>query len=221
MQGRPLNFSVVEKKAPNLRNTARVREKYRGQGRDQGDPPQAFNLIFTGVAPPEIQALMESAAPQAKGDARGRRKDSASRSRREEPSLMRRRENTKHQMPSLRQDPYKPNSLRVFGRINGHKVMILLDNGATNNFLTKEAAKRCHVPLQPREPRTIIVGGGYRLQCVEEGRDMEVVINKRTFKIDSMVIPLEGVDLILGMTWFLQWEDIRWQPKHFRMTFTP
>ncbi|KAF3774693.1 Heat shock cognate protein [Nymphaea thermarum] len=69
--GRPLNFSVVEKKAPNLRNTARVRGKYRGQGRDQGDPPQAFNLIFAGVAPPEIQALMESAAPQAKGDARG------------------------------------------------------------------------------------------------------------------------------------------------------
>ncbi|KAF3771489.1 hypothetical protein EJ110_NYTH60291 [Nymphaea thermarum] len=99
--------------------------------------------------------------------------------------------------------------------------MILLDNGATNNFLTEEAAKRCHVPLQPGEPRTIIVVGGYRLQCVEEGRDMEVVINKRTFKIDSLVIPLEGVDLILGMTWFLQWEDIRWQPKHFRMMFTP
>ncbi|KAF3774694.1 hypothetical protein EJ110_NYTH52535 [Nymphaea thermarum] len=119
------------------------------------------------------------------------------------------------------QDPYKPNSLRVFGRINGHKVMILLDNGATNNFLTEEAAKRCHVPLQPGEPRTIIVGGGYRLQCVEEGRDVEVVINKQTFKLDSLVIPLEGVDLILGMTWFLQWEDIHWQPKHFRMTFTP
>ncbi|KAF3773703.1 hypothetical protein EJ110_NYTH54788 [Nymphaea thermarum] len=119
------------------------------------------------------------------------------------------------------QDPHKPNSMRVFGRINGHKVLILLDNGATNNFFTEEAAKRCNVALQPGKPQTIIVGGGYRLKCLEEGKDMEVIINKMTFKIDSLVIPLEGVDLVLGMTWFLQWRDIHWQVKNFKMTFIP
>ncbi|KAF3778516.1 hypothetical protein EJ110_NYTH43306 [Nymphaea thermarum] len=119
------------------------------------------------------------------------------------------------------QDPHKPNSMRVFGRINGHKVLILLDNGATNNFLTEEAAKRCNVALQLGQPQTIIVGGGYRLKCLEEGKDMEVIINKRTFKIGSLVIPFEGVDLVLGMTWFLQWKDIHWQVKNFKMTFIP
>ncbi|KAF3775081.1 hypothetical protein EJ110_NYTH50220 [Nymphaea thermarum] len=96
------------------------------------------------------------------------------------------------------QDSHKPNAMKVFGRINGHKVLILLDNGATNNFLTEEATKRCKVALQPRKPQTIIVGGGYRLKCIQEGKDMEVTINKRTFKVDSLVIPLEGVDLVLG-----------------------
>nr|VVW92635.1 unnamed protein product [Nymphaea colorata] len=51
------------------------------------------------------------------------------------------------------QDPNKPNSFRVFGRINGHKVLILLDNGATKNFLTEEAARRCNVSLESSHPK--------------------------------------------------------------------
>ncbi|KAF3780237.1 hypothetical protein EJ110_NYTH39736 [Nymphaea thermarum] len=96
------------------------------------------------------------------------------------------------------QDPNKSNSFRVFGRINGQKVLILLDNGATRNFLTEEAAKKCNIALESSRPQTIIVGGGLRLKCLSEGKDMEVVIKKKPFKIDFLVIPLDGVDLILG-----------------------
>ncbi|KAF3771571.1 hypothetical protein EJ110_NYTH60149 [Nymphaea thermarum] len=95
------------------------------------------------------------------------------------------------------QDPNKLDSFKVFGRINGKKVLILLDNGATRNFLTEEAARRCNVPLETSRPQTIIVGGGGRLQCLSKGKDLEVVIKKMTFKVDFLVIALDGVDLIL------------------------
>ncbi|KAF3781659.1 hypothetical protein EJ110_NYTH35794 [Nymphaea thermarum] len=117
------------------------------------------------------------------------------------------------------QDPHKANAMRVFGRINGQKVLILLDSGATNNFLTEEATERCKVSLKESSPQTIIVGGGYRLKCLQEGKDMSVTVKKKTFKVDCLVIPLEGVDLILGMPWFLTWKDIRWDVKNFTMTF--
>ncbi|KAF3784763.1 hypothetical protein EJ110_NYTH28681 [Nymphaea thermarum] len=119
------------------------------------------------------------------------------------------------------QDPNKPNSFRVFGRINGKKVLILHDNGATRNFLTEEAAKKCNVSLQSSQPQTIIVGGGLRLKCLSEGKDMEVVIKKKPFKIDFLVIPLDGVDLILGMSWFFTLGIIQWDVRNFSMTFTP
>ncbi|KAF3775683.1 hypothetical protein EJ110_NYTH49397 [Nymphaea thermarum] len=99
------------------------------------------------------------------------------------------------------QDPNKPDSFKVFVRINGKKVLILLDNGATRNFLTEEAARRCNVPFETNHPQTIIVGGGGRLQCLSKGKDLEVVIKKKTFKVDFLVIPLDGVDLILGTSW--------------------
>ncbi|KAF3782900.1 hypothetical protein EJ110_NYTH33429 [Nymphaea thermarum] len=73
-------------------------------------------------------------------------------------------------------NPFKPNAMRVFGTINGQKVLILLDSGATNNFLNTEAAKLCKVQLEPSTPQTIIVGNGARISSTHEGKDIEVVI---------------------------------------------
>ncbi|KAF3778102.1 hypothetical protein EJ110_NYTH44207 [Nymphaea thermarum] len=119
------------------------------------------------------------------------------------------------------QNPNKPNSFRVFGRINGKNVLILLDNGATKNFLTEEAAKRCNISLKSSHPQTIIVGGGLRLKCLSEGKNMEVVIKKKSFKVDFLVIPLNGIDLILGMPWFFTLGIISWDVKNFSIIFAP
>ncbi|XP_031488870.1 uncharacterized protein LOC116256612 [Nymphaea colorata] len=119
------------------------------------------------------------------------------------------------------QNPNKPNSFRVFGRINGKKILTLLDNGATRNFLTEEAARKCNVLLESSQPQTIVVGGGLRLKCLSEGKNMEIVIKKKSFRIDFLVIPLDGVDLILGMPWFFTLGIISWDVRNFSMTFTP
>ncbi|KAF3785938.1 hypothetical protein EJ110_NYTH19190 [Nymphaea thermarum] len=111
--------------------------------------------------------------------------------------------------------------MKVFGKINDKRILILLDSGATRNFLTEEAAKKCNVALESSQPQTIIVGGGLRLQCNNEGKDIEVIIKRRPFKIDFLVIPLDGVDLILGMPWFYTLGTISWDVKHSIMTFTP
>ncbi|KAF3776443.1 hypothetical protein EJ110_NYTH48243 [Nymphaea thermarum] len=139
-----------------------------------------------------------SSSSSSEEEVRVRRKPKKPESKKEETPTPEVKQEENESLHSSMQDPHKPNAMRVFGRINGHKVLILLDNGATNNFLTEEAAKRCKVTLQPGKPQTIIVGGGYRLKCLQEGKDMEVTINKRAFKVDSLVIPLEGVDLLLG-----------------------
>ncbi|KAF3774999.1 hypothetical protein EJ110_NYTH51645 [Nymphaea thermarum] len=112
-------------------------------------------------------------------------------------------------------DPYKPNTMRVFGRINKHKVLILLDSGATKNFLTVEAATRCKAVIKPSKLLSVKVGDGYRLQSEHEGRDIEVVIKKKTFKIDLLVLPLDGVDFVLGMSWFFMLGVIAWDAKNF------
>ncbi|KAF3784057.1 hypothetical protein EJ110_NYTH28949 [Nymphaea thermarum] len=119
------------------------------------------------------------------------------------------------------QDPYQPNALRVFGRVNGQRVMILLDNGATKNFLIEEAAERCKITPTGISPQIIIVGGGLRTKCQHEVKGIDVTVKKQTFKVDCLVIPLEGVDLILGMPWFLTSKDIHWDVKNFAMTFFP
>ncbi|KAF3772135.1 hypothetical protein EJ110_NYTH58660 [Nymphaea thermarum] len=110
--------------------------------------------------------------------------------------------------------------MRVFGTLNRHKVLILLDCGATNNFLNTEAAKRCNVQLEPSPPQTIIVGNGARISSTHEGKDIEVVIRKKPFKIDLIVCPVDGADLILGMTWLATLGVVAWDFKNLKMTFT-
>ncbi|KAF3776899.1 hypothetical protein EJ110_NYTH47274 [Nymphaea thermarum] len=118
-------------------------------------------------------------------------------------------------------DPNKPNAMRVFGTINRQKVFILIDTGATNNFLSIEAAHKCQVPLEPSKPQTIIVGNGQRIVCADVGKEIEVIIKNKPFKLDLLVLPVDVADLILGMTWLATLGMISWDCKNLKMTFTP
>ncbi|KAF3789379.1 hypothetical protein EJ110_NYTH18525 [Nymphaea thermarum] len=158
--------------------------------------------------------------PRAENKERSERKSEKKQEEREEAPPQEQKAPENESLHSM-QDPNKPDLLRTFGRINGKKVLILLDNGATKNFLTEEAAHKCNVPYEASSPHTIIVGGGGRLKCINMGKDVEVVVSKRPFTIDVLVIPLDGVDLILGMPWFFTLGIIIWDPKNFAMTFTP
>lgn len=44
------------------------------------------------------------------------------------------------------QDPYKRNSFRIFGRINGRKIVILLDNGQRITSLQRKPLKSAMLP---------------------------------------------------------------------------
>ncbi|KAF3789788.1 hypothetical protein EJ110_NYTH17677 [Nymphaea thermarum] len=158
--------------------------------------------------------------PREENQERSERKNEKKREEREEAPPQENKAPENESLHSM-QDPNKPDLLRTFGRINGKKVLILLDNGATKNFLTEEAAEKCNVPYESSSPHTIIVGGGGRLKCTNMGKDVEMVVSKRPFTIDVLVIPLDGVDLILGMPWFFTLGIITWDPKNFSMTFIP
>ncbi|KAF3783510.1 hypothetical protein EJ110_NYTH19555 [Nymphaea thermarum] len=99
-------------------------------------------------------------------------------------------------------------------------MLILLDCGATYNFLNVEAAQRCQIPLEPSKPQTMIVGNGQRIACVDASKDIEVMIQNKPFKIDLLVLPVDGADLILGLTWLATLGVVAWDFKNLKMTFT-
>ena len=95
------------------------------------------------------------------------------------------------------------NELMVFrGSINGHQAVILLDPGATGNFVSESWAESKGASLRPltsaMEVRTVMEGS-YRATSQLMSADVRVVGTQE--KCNLVVMPLRTYDVILGKPW--------------------
>ncbi|KAF3776648.1 hypothetical protein EJ110_NYTH35029 [Nymphaea thermarum] len=98
-------------------------------------------------------------------------------------------------------DPTKAKAMRVQGYVNKTKVVVLLESGATHNFMSLEAAQKLECPIEPQTPFQVMVGDGSRLSCKGQCKDLEIVMHKTPFKVDVFVLPIGGVDIIFCIQW--------------------
>ncbi|KAF3780128.1 hypothetical protein EJ110_NYTH39984 [Nymphaea thermarum] len=57
-------------------------------------------------------------------------------------------------------DPNHPKAMRVIGTIQTKEVTVLLDSGATHNYMKTEVAQTLGCTLAPHRPLTVVVGNG-------------------------------------------------------------
>jgi predicted aspartyl protease len=111
------------------------------------------------------------------------------------------------------------------GAINGRKIGIVIDTGASSSLLMRASAKRLDLPMSEGHGARIKgIGGDSRLQVavVDEFRLGDAVVRGMTFGVAGDHDPGEGFDLLLGED-FLSKFDVEfdlaenavrlWQPK--------
>src|SRR6185369_8311332 len=92
--------------------------------------------------------------------------------------------------------------LRFNGKINGHNAWILLDSGASRNFIDKEFVNRNCLTTKTVSPISVELADGRKTKT-----DKIVGINKlelgsyHTTGISAQVIKLQRYDVILGKPW--------------------
>ena len=101
------------------------------------------------------------------------------------------------------QDGDHDDELMVFrGSVNGHQAIVLLDPGATGNFVSKSWADSKGVSLRSlssaMEVRTVLEGS-YRATTQLMSADVRVVGTQE--KCNLVVMPLRTYDVILGKPW--------------------
>ncbi|GJS67859.1 ty3-gypsy retrotransposon protein [Tanacetum coccineum] len=92
-------------------------------------------------------------------------------------------------------------TLRITGFINTCPVTVLIDCGSTHNIVQPRIAKQLNLPTKPLEPFRVMVGNGQFIQCSEYCSDVQLQLQKTKFQIPFFVLPVEGADVILGISW--------------------
>lgn len=91
-----------------------------------------------------------------------------------------------------------PKTLRVQLEVNRQHLMVLIDSGATHNFLGEKVANRLGLKLTPTKPFKVRVADGHPLRCRGAYRRVTMGISGESFVIDFYSLPLSGLDVVLG-----------------------
>ncbi|KAA3483406.1 transposon Ty3-G Gag-Pol polyprotein [Gossypium australe] len=94
-----------------------------------------------------------------------------------------------------------PNTIRVMGNIFGHQVRILIEGGSTHNFIQSRVTKHLGLSITSTPNFRVIVGNSQKLQndgCI---KDLCLRVQGTEIVTNFYVLPLEGIELVLGVAW--------------------
>ncbi|KAA0055700.1 Ty3/gypsy retrotransposon protein [Cucumis melo var. makuwa] len=112
-----------------------------------------------------------------------------------------------------------PGTMKVKGKVGEEEVVILIDCGATHNFIAEDLVTRIGLALQETPNYGVILGSGTAVKGKGMCRSVEVQLDG--WKVTDSFLPLQlgGVDMILGMQWLhsLGVTEVDW--KRLVLTF--
>ena len=111
-----------------------------------------------------------------------------------------------------------PRTLKLYGSIKDTSLLILVDGGSTNNFIAPTIATSLGLPVTSTPKFHVMVGSGAYLYCQGMCR-VPVTIQNIVFLVDFYVLPIEGVELVLGVQWLQQLGPILFDYNTLTMGF--
>ncbi|CAN6454910.1 unnamed protein product [Victoria cruziana] len=115
--------------------------------------------------------------------------------------------------------PNPPNSMRVLGLIGSKQVAVLVDTGATHNFLSLKVADSLEVRRKEHPMFEVTVGDGSKLQSYSMCPDVNLEIQGSSFIVDLYVLPIGGIDVVLGIQWLRTLGEVSWDFSKMTMSF--
>ncbi|TYK23219.1 ty3-gypsy retrotransposon protein [Cucumis melo var. makuwa] len=92
-------------------------------------------------------------------------------------------------------------TMKLRGIVKGKEIIVLIDSGATHNFIHYELVTERKIPIDRNTQFGVTIGDG--TSCKGEGICSKVEIQLEGLKVvtDLLVVGLGKVDVVLGMQW--------------------
>jgi hypothetical protein len=114
----------------------------------------------------------------------------------------------------------KYNTFRMRGVLQGQKVSVLIDGGASHNFINSSLLQRRHIPTVEFEGFKVEVAGGSTMPCNRYIPGMKLTLGRHDLVQDIYVMDLPDTNIILGVQWLSTLGPITTNYKTMEMSFT-
>lgn len=94
-----------------------------------------------------------------------------------------------------------PRTKRLNSWIKNRRVVVLVDNGSSHNFINQEIAQKLNLGATTIEPFQVRVASGEWLSCMKMYRDVPIRVQGFVISADLFELTLGGIDVVLGVQW--------------------
>jgi hypothetical protein len=105
------------------------------------------------------------------------------------------------------------------GVLQGQRVTILIDGGASHNFIDVSLVNRRHLPTVEFEGFLVEVAGGCTMPCDRYIPQMSLTLGRYNLTQDLYVMDLPDTNVILGVQWLSTLGPITTNYKTMEMSF--
>jgi hypothetical protein len=91
-----------------------------------------------------------------------------------------------------------PQTLKIIGYMNNQKVIILIDNGSTHNFIHRHIPQETHCYIHAVNNFQILISNGGSMKCGGRCEKVHLQIGKYNMKYHMFSIDMGGCDIFLG-----------------------
>jgi hypothetical protein len=113
----------------------------------------------------------------------------------------------------------KFNAFRMRGVLQGQRVLILIDGGASHNFIDAALLKRRYIPTVEFEGFKVEVAGGSTMPYNRYILGMKLTLRRNALVQDVYVMDLPNTNIILGVQWLSTLGPITTNYKTMEMSF--
>ncbi|XP_004292526.1 PREDICTED: uncharacterized protein LOC101313866 [Fragaria vesca subsp. vesca] len=109
-------------------------------------------------------------------------------------------------------------TMQLKGRLGNKSVHVLIDFGATHNFIHPQLLKGTKFPVQYFSPLNVRLASGAKMKTRGEVH-AQLSLQDFNFAADFYILPVTGCEIELGAGWLKSLGDILWNFETMRMKF--
>jgi len=95
----------------------------------------------------------------------------------------------------------RPSTLRLEGRLHGVALGLLIDSGASHNFISPHVVVAMELKVDKGKSMGVRLGDGHKVSIVGKCKELEIQLGEFSTVVAPYVLELGDVDMILGVAW--------------------